>query len=171
MRLVFDVESIGLHGEAFAVGWVVIDGDGNELAARSAACHPDKAAGRETDRSWVRQNVPELDYDCASPREVREVFWREWMLAKANGAELWAECAWPVEARFLAACIDDDPTARGWDGPYPLHDVATAMHMAHMDLHATYGRNGDETPAHDPMRDARQSARLLLEAERMERVK
>ncbi len=70
------------------------------------------------------------------------------------------ECGWPVEARFLAACIDEDPD-RASDGPYPLLEISTMMQAAGMDPMATYKRKPEELPAHDPRGDARLSARLL----------
>lgn len=48
MRLfmVFDVESIGLHGDGYAVGWVVVDADdhGRELAVASWLATPRRSA-------------------------------------------------------------------------------------------------------------------------------
>lgn len=162
--LVFDVESIGLHGEAFAVGWVVIDGEGNELDYGFGSCPPENARGSDEDRAWVQQNCPPLPWDCSTPAEVRSVFWRAWKREKANGAVLVADCAWPVEARFLAACIDVDVAERKWLGPYPLHDVATARLAAGLDPLATVERRPNEEPKHHPTCDARQSARIFIEA-------
>lgn len=162
--MVFDVESVGLHGEGFAVGWVVVDARGTEVEARREACPPDAAAGEEGVRGWVRASCPAFESRHATPAEVRAAFWERWLDWRAAGAGLAADCAWPVEARFLAACVDDDPKARGWAGPYPLHDVATLRVAAGLDPLATSGRLPNELPAHDPLADARQSARLLLEA-------
>ena len=83
--------------------------------------------------------------------------------AQLSGAEMAAECLWPVEARFLSACIADDarrlPTA-----PYPIHEIASVMLSAGMDPMGTYERTPSEMPRHNPLADARQSARLLVEA-------
>lgn len=160
---VFDVESVGLHGEAFAVGWVVVSASGKELSCGKAACPPCNAAGADDDRAWVAANIPAMDYDCSTPAEVRAAFWRAW-LARPENAALVADCSWPVEARFLAACIDVDPVRRRWHGPYPLHEVATARLAAGLDPLATVARLAAEEPKHDPLADARQSARLFLEA-------
>lgn len=161
--MVFDVESIGLHGEGFAVGYVVVDGDGVTRAEARYACHPDKAAGNDDGRAWVRDNLPKIAFEFLTPRAVRGRFWIDWWFWKQQGAFLVADCAWPVEARFLAACVDDDPDARRWEGPYPLHELASFMVAAGMDPMADYERLSDETQ-HDPLGDARQSARLLLTA-------
>lgn len=162
--MVFDVESIGLHGEAFAVGWFVIDDTGAELSCGAHACDPDEAAGSITDRAWVKANCPSLAVTGNSPFSVRQAFWNAWEEERAKGAELVADCAWPVEARFLAACVDDFPESRRWLGPYPLHDVASVRLAAGLDPRDTTPRLPGEGPMHNPLADARQSARLFIEA-------
>ena len=103
--MVFDVESIGLHGDGYAVGYVVIQ-DGNEVESGMFACPASKANGADSDRLWVYENIPQIAPDSPDPLAVRENFWCRWMEWKAKGALLAADCAWPVEARFLAACVD-----------------------------------------------------------------
>lgn len=120
--MVFDVESIGLHGEGFAVGYVVVQEDGKMLEEGVFSCRPDKAQGSEGDREWVAQNVPVLPCKEVEPSEVRE-----------------------------------------WEGPYPLHEIATLMLAAGRDQMSADKRIEGETPQHHPLHDARQSARLLLE--------
>lgn len=163
--MVFDVESVGLHGEGFAVAWVVIDRSGKVIASAAYSCDPGHANGDEEGRVWVAQHVTvppvgHKDY----PVRVRDEFWRAWIYAKERGAVLVADCCWPVEARFLAACVDDDPEIRRWQGPYPLHDLASIRLAAGLDPLATTDRLPEEKPLHNPLADARQSARLLIEA-------
>lgn len=167
--MVFDVESVGLHGEGFAVGWVVVDGDGREMESCRVACLPDAAAGMpganvSASRRWLAENVPDMPITFETPAAVRRSFWAAWMRWKSEGAALFAECAWPVEARFLRDCIADDAPNREWQGPYPLHDVASIRFAARLDPLGTEPRQENEMPAHDPLADARQSARLLIEA-------
>ena len=69
-----DIESIGLHGEGFAVGFTVVDSLGCEMEAATFACPPDAAQGTENDRAWVMQNVPTLVETHATPRAVRAAF-------------------------------------------------------------------------------------------------
>lgn len=168
--MVFDVESIGLHGDGFAFGYVVVDRTDREIAAGCFACPPPAASGTSANREWVAANV---DLSCIKgnvgcvyerPRDVRDQFWTIWQAYKAQGATLWADCCWPVEARFLATCVDDSPTEREREGPYPLHDVATLRLAAGFDPLATVERLPNELPQHDPLADSRQSARLLIEA-------
>jgi hypothetical protein len=164
LYMVFDVESVGLHGEGYAVGYVVVNERGEELEADYVACPPIMAQGERAGREWIKANVPELRYDAQTTRMVRDWFWMMWLTWKEQGAVLVADCAWPVEARFLAECVDDHRSAREWSGPYPLHDVATARLVAGFDPLATVERLPNELPQHDPLADARQSARLWLEA-------
>jgi len=162
---VFDVESVGLHGEAFAVaGGVYID-----AAAQSEfrfCCPIEEAKGDDDDRKWVKANVPVMEITHRHPAAVREAFWSEWEKAKKRypGITMAGECIWPVEAAFVAACIRQEIADRKWSGPYPFHEIASVMLAAGMDPMATYEREESEKPAHEPLADARQSARLLATA-------
>jgi hypothetical protein len=165
LYMVFDVESVGLHGEGYAVGFVVVDRDGQEIITACYHCDPNHAGGDADGRKWVQENAPTPSVGLRrTPFDVRREFWDAWMDAKAHGALLFADCAWPVEARFLAACVDDDREARYWAGPFPLHEIATMRLAAGLDPLATVERLPSELPVHDPQADARQSARLLIEA-------
>ncbi len=166
---VFDVESIGLHGEGFAVGYVVVDSVGRELETGLFSCPPATAVGTDTDRAWVAQNVPPLALTHSTPAQVRAAFWQAWLRWRettlSNGAiYMVADCAWPVEARFLNACVDDAGAAAHWLGPYPLLDVSTLASV----LTITSGsapellRTADMHPPHHPLADARHSARAWV---------
>lgn len=160
---VFDVESIGLAGEGFAVGYTLVDRSGKSILDGLMHCDPALASGTDEGRTWVAENCPTLmGPQMVGPREVRDTFWAVLQVARDLGALIFADCAWPVEARFLRDCVNDDPT-REFNGPYPLHDVASVMLAAGMDPLTTYPRVEGET-AHNPVGDARQSARLLLAA-------
>lgn len=161
--MVFDVESIGLHGEGFAVGYVVVDRLGKEVASARFACDPQLASGTDEARRWVAEHIPSLTPTHASPVEVRAEFWAAWLVWKAKGAILFADCLWPVEARFLAQCVDDAPVTREWEGPYPFHEIATVLLAAGKNPTDKLPRKYDEIPEHDPLADARQSARILIE--------
>lgn len=162
---VFDVESVGLHGSAFAVaGGVYIDG-----VAQSEfgfACPQEVAEGDDDDREWVNNNVPVLHATHRNPLGIFNAFWARWEDAQRQypGITMAGDCLWPVEARFLASCVDVDRSNRKWGGPYPFHEIASIMASAGMDPMAMYPREPSELPKHDPLADARQSARLLAEA-------
>lgn len=172
--IVFDVESVGLHGRGFAFGAVVVDLASRRVVdERRAWCEPsrDPRWGTREGHAWVSEHVlPALRAWGApwTPRaglvEVRQAFWdlfsHEYGGAKRESTLLAADCAWPVEARFLAACVDDNMPAREWLGPYPLIDISTLLAVAPVDV----PRAADEVPEHDPLRDARHSARQMLAA-------
>lgn len=162
LYMVFDVESIGLHGEGFQVGYVVVDATGEEFESGRYDGDPDEALGEDEDREWVTQHVktqgPIVPLDV-----VHSMFWAKWQVWKDRGATLWSDCVWPVESNFLTACVDYDDR-RKWEGPYPCYDVMTLRLAAGFDPHERCERLADELPEHDALNDARQSARLLIEA-------
>lgn len=164
LYLVFDVESIGLHGEGYAVGGVVITREGKELDSFRYSCDPSAASGGDTDRAWVMENVPPISITHRAPAEVRDAFWEKWMHWKERGARAVADCCWPVEAGFFSACVKDNLNDRLWHGPYPLLDLAPVLLVRGRDPLGEFARLENELPKHDPLADARQSARVFLEA-------
>lgn len=160
--MVFDVESIGLHGEGFAVAWVVVNLNGERLDEGCLSCDPNQCIGSEESRLWVSENVPMLERTSPSKQHLRNTFWHTWRHWADRGAMLVADCAWPVEANFLSACVSLNPTEREWQGPYPLHDLASVLLALGADALAVTERLQDELPVHHPLMDARQSARQLL---------
>lgn len=164
MFMVFDVESVGLHGEGFAVAWVVVTSDGEQLDEGVLGCDPDLCAGTDESRLWVRENVPQLPHSSPTKQHLRNTFWHAWRHWADKGAVLVADCAWPVEANFLSECVRLNHREREWQGPYPLHDLASVMLAHGRDPLATNERLEGEKPAHHPLMDARQSARLLVQA-------
>lgn len=160
---IIDVESVGLHGEGFAVAGGVYLENGSAQWEFSLACPPDHCHGDSEGRKWIKENIPVLTESHRSPLSMRDDFWDYWMRAKREGSVMAAECLWPVEANFVAACIQDDEK-RTWNGPYPFHEIASIMLSAGMDPMTKYDRNPSELPIHNPLADARQSARLLAKA-------
>lgn len=158
---IFDVESIGLHGDAFAVAGGVYLENGAAQWEFCLSIPTSEARGLPEDREWVSKNVPAIEITHRSGWQMRDAFWGFWTKAKMEGAIMAAECSWPVEARFLADCVHDDPPSRKWTGPYPMHEIASFMDAAGMDPMAKYPREPSELPDHNPLADARQSARLL----------
>lgn len=160
---VIDVESIGLHGEAFAVAGGVYLANGAPQWEFCYAIPLEEAKGNESDRNWVKANVPQIEVTHRSGIAMREAFFQTWMRAKNDGAEMAADCLWPVEARFVAAVIDDC-AERNWLGPYPFHEISSYLAAAGFDPLGQYERTASELPKHNPLADARQSARMLAMA-------
>lgn len=176
---VFDVESVGLQGHGFAVGWVVIDtATGATVDREMVYCSLQQALheASESDVVWVQEHVvPALaeGHGVLVPGTlaVRVTFWSAWQRWKERGALLAADCPWPVEARFLMECVRYTRVGMGrmagdFDGPYPLIDVASVRLAKGFDPIVAVERLPDELPVHNPLCDARQSARLLMEAMR-----
>lgn len=162
--MVFDVESIGLHGEGFAYGYVVLCEHGNVVDENRASCPRHRASGLASAHRWVAANVPPILEICSTPADLRTTFWIMWRAWAAHGAVLVADVAWPVEARFLAACVDDDPANRAPLGPYPLHELTSIALALGADIESLWSeRLPCELPAHDPLNDARHSARILAQ--------
>lgn len=159
---VFDVESIGLHGEAFAVAWVVVDREGKRVASASYWCDPALAEGTDEDREWAKVNVTVSGQQLDTPSSLRNHFWDAIIECKKRGTTVWADCNWPVETNFMSACIAAAPY-RAEDAPYPFMDIAAVLWAAGLDPTAHYGRLENELPAHNALNDARQSARILIE--------
>jgi len=170
---VFDCESEGLHGQTFAIGGGIYDIHGKPVEGSEFRFHcrqgvvggcgdPNQAT---SDREWVKANVqihPESNV-LPGPGNVAAAFRELWAAAKAGfpGILMFVECGWPVEARFLIQCVGNKPAERNWEGPYPLHEIATLMLAAGLDPMDSYTRQPEELPAHEPLADARLSARLL----------
>jgi hypothetical protein len=168
LYMVFDVESVGLHGEGFAVGFVVVNGYGIEVQHGLMCCPQGAARSAVADateaREWLAKNIPPMATTHYYPEQIRDAFWRQWVCWKERGAILVADCAWPVEARFLRNCVADDMEGREWQGPYPLHDLASILLATGKNPLEKFGRNENELPEHNPLMDARQSARILCGA-------
>jgi hypothetical protein len=160
--IVFDVESIGLHGEGFAVGYIIIK-DLSIINERLIACNPEKASGTLINHTWVKNNIPIFEYDCLNPGIVRKLFWDDWEKFRSEfDGYLVADCSWPVETNFLSQCIKDNEF-REFFGPYPLLDLSSILITRGIDPLTTFERKENELPIHHPLNDARQSARILID--------
>ena len=118
-----DAESDGLYGAIWAIGAVVMESPGVEVARFEGQL--DSACVTDT---WVQENiVPVVDLPLyASPKELRDAFWAFWMLHKKDAICL-SDFGAPVEARLFRDCVLDDPQARTWEGPYPMHELGTLL--------------------------------------------
>jgi hypothetical protein len=163
----FDVEAMGLLGNPFAVGWVVVDEEGDEKEEGYLACpHPLKDVA-SSDLQWMKENVlPHLpEPNCDDPPDLYQQFWDVWKSAEANYEDvvMVSDVPFPVEAGFLIKCLKMLGLGIN-DSPYPLLDVASVILATGGDPLNEAERRDNEKPAHHPTNDARQSARLLVEA-------
>lgn len=168
--MMFDGESFNLHGATFAIGYVVIDEDGNELE-NGIARLSDKTIELHISNlpdDWVAKNVVpvikdvELKFDFTY--ELEDWFWHKWIEWKGKDTKLVSDVAWPVETNLLSRVVTLDIKNREWEGPYPLLDLASYLDALGIDPITTFERKDSELPAHNPLNDARQSARIFLAA-------
>lgn len=161
---VLDVESVGLFGEGFAAGYAVVDRSKTLQGWGFYCCDPALAGGSDGGRLWVREFIPSLKINVRFPKDVRRHTWEAWLKWKERGAVMVADCPWPVEARFLLEAACENADIDSFDGlPYPLLDLASMLAVDGKDPIGKLGRAEDELPEHNPLADAKQSARLLLE--------
>lgn len=177
----FDVETNGLYGEAFAVGYVVTTGDGTVIGEGIHHCwyneaEPDKndPSPRLTEEFLTKFVLPAMiNADCHTPGEVRGRFFEAWQKAKADadsiGEPLYlvADVAYPCETRFLLQVRNDGEP--GEFSVYPLLDNSTMLIAKGFDPVATLSRRDDELPAHNPLADARQTMRVWFQLARGEK--
>ena len=182
----FDVESRGILGTPFAVGWVIVDETGKEwgdgyLAVPATFYHSDP-----TDQ-WLIENVaPALPVlpvkqflsqndevfigttgNCERSYHLYERFWSAWEQAKKlyPGILMVTDCQFPVEAEFLLRVHrDSEVNLTIENSPYPLIDVASVLFAHGHGPIANYDRKENELPVHHPTNDARQSVRIMLAA-------
>ena len=167
-----DAETDGLYGSVFAIGAIVVAPNGTTIA--EFAGH----APYPTHNAWLMENcIPHLADlpEYADARALRDAFWEFWMVHK-DSALCIAECGSPVESGLFRACVADDPDARQWNGPFPMHEVATLLEILGID---PVGYSGIEyaglKPAglkrHNPLDDAFVSAQVWAKAQAEIRAK
>lgn len=123
-----DAETDGLYGPVWAIGAVVLEGE-DVTAEFVGQIDPTTV----TDQ-WVRDNiVPHLDLPRYDSREaLLGAFWAFWMEHKGDAICV-ADFGAPVEAGLFRACVEMAPSERMWDGPYPMHELGTALLLAGLD--------------------------------------
>lgn len=149
-----DAETDGLYGDVWAIGAVVANESGDIIATFAGQI---EYTGQN---EWVLQNVaPYVDLPrYASARALRDAFWAFW-LAHRDGAICIADFGAPVESGLFAACVADDLAARQWLGPYPLHEVETALvcNSVNSDIDRFEFSGLTGLAKHNPVDDARAS--------------
>ncbi len=126
----FDAETDGLWGQAFAIGALVYDEKGAEIA-RFVGRLPDEAVHEQ----WVRENVlptlyglPVTHSDYASLLADFAKFY----LANKSEADIVVHMGYIVEAKVLRDAHDLGFIG-DWDGPYPLYDVSGNLQQVRED--------------------------------------
>jgi hypothetical protein len=145
-----DAETDGLYGVVWAIGAVVVDESGND-AVFAGQVNPDIV----TD-PWVRENiVPVVDLPRFTSRALLNEFWNFWMEHR-DGALCLADFGAPVEAGLFRTCVEMDLKDRMWNGPYPMHELGTALLLKGYDpdINRRELAGRDDLVQHDPVDDA-----------------
>ena len=167
--LSFDLETNGLHGQAFAVGAVVMDASGTiheEFTART------KLTGQVD--PWVEQNVlpaiVSMPITHTSYKTMREAFWAWYLKAEPQADYVLVNNGYPVEYRFLLDCQEANLDERYWQHPFPILELSSLLLQVR---HKLPGRkveqlkaleNGQKFLPHNPLHDAKAAIRLAFEA-------
>jgi len=170
--LSFDAESNGLWGEAFAIGALVYDDRGIEIA---------RFIGRLSDavvtNEWVKKNVlPQLTEVLVTHHDYESLlsdFAKFYMMHKLD-ADIVVHGGLPVEVKIII-----DMHTRGfigdWEHPFPLHDVASYLVQVGEDpiLIDSYVRKHKISIAddfngstHNPLYDSEVAARVFMHLRR-----
>ena len=124
--LSFDLETNGLHGQAFAIGALVMDGRGKIYEQFTARC-PIKG---ELDQ-WVKDNVlpaiTDMNQSHDSYEQMREAFWSWYMRNEQNSDYVIVSNGYPVEYRFLIDCQQAKIDERYWQHPFPLIELSSLL--------------------------------------------
>jgi hypothetical protein len=117
----FDAETNGLWGQAFAIGALVYNENGEEIARFLGRCSIDEEVNE-----WVQQNVLPALIDVPithlNYEELLRDFAKFYMENKEN-ADVVVHMGYIVEAKILRD-MHDLKLIGDWDAPYPLYDVS-----------------------------------------------
>lgn len=117
----FDAETNGLWGQAFAIGALVYDEQGIEIA-RFVGRLPDT----EVSDAWVKENVLPKIGDIPVTHENYDALlasFAEFYKANKTDADVVVHMGYIVETKVLRD-MHDKGLIGDWDGPYPLFDVS-----------------------------------------------
>lgn len=167
--LSFDIESNGLHGQAFAIGALIVDNSGkvfDEFIARVDV--------QEEIDEWVAKNVlPAMDnihVTHGSYEDMREAFWRWFVKAQEKSDYTLVSNGYPVEYRFLLDCQQADLEERYWQHPFPIIDVTSLLltlrefgEPSKQEILRKVQKNGN-FKTHNPYDDAKVTALIACEA-------
>jgi hypothetical protein len=150
-----DAETDGLYGQVWAIGAVVLKI--NEDRSEGCAVFGGMIDPLEVGDPWVRENiVPVVHHPRYEDHgELLEAFWSFWLQHRGDSICV-SDFGAPVEAGLFRACIERDLENRMWLGPYPMHELGTALLLAGLDPDANRRElaGKPDLVQHDPVDDA-----------------
>lgn len=124
--LSFDLETNGLHGQAFAVAAIILDVSGQEVDKFVARI---KIEGQVDE--WVAENVIPVIEDIGithnSYDEMTADFWKWFVDAQEKCDYVVVSNGYPVEYRFLIDCQNKDLKNRYWEHPFPILELPSML--------------------------------------------
>jgi hypothetical protein len=167
--LSFDLETNGLHGTAFAVGAVIMDGEGKVYDEFSARCPL-----HDPIDDWVNNNVlpaiKDMPITHKTYEELREAFWQWYVNAEPASDYVLVNNGYPVEYRFLLDCQEANLDERYWQHPFPILDLASLLIQIGQNPLASKSKlaqkllGDDQFLQHHPLHDAKVAAMVAFEA-------
>lgn len=156
-----DAETDGLYGPIWAIGMCVLSEDGrvdSNFGVRTSY---------EPSDEWVRTNIWPVcqGLPTMSRTRMHDEFWNHWRDLTDKGWITIADFGAPVEARLFRDMIADD-RSRWFQGPYPLHELATALLLNGYDPDIARETLAErvgmvEFVKHNPVHDAEMTARTF----------
>jgi len=122
----FDVETDGLYGSFLTAALIVADWDGNEI---ERAYYGIKRENMHVTEPWVKENVlPKLGSyeECESETELLQKTWEFWLKYEED-AYMVCDVGYPVESRFLQACVALNRAENTGKAPFPLVDLSSLL--------------------------------------------
>lgn len=165
--LCFDIETNKLHGEAFAVGAVVMDVSGKVY---------DQFTGRTEIVGlvdpWIEANilpaVQNMPVTHKSYRDLREAFWKWFVAAQEEADYVLVNNGYPVEYRFLLKCQEEDLEERYWQHPFPILDLSSLLiqtgQAAYVKSKLRDASESENLRLHNPLDDSILTAKAAFEA-------
>lgn len=124
--LLFDVETNGLHGAAFAVGALIMDTQGKVVAEFKDSC-PIEGEVDEWTAANVLPTLAGYPKESADAKTLRGKFWQWYRQHEGQADYTVVSNGYPVEYRFLLQCQEDDLSQRYWEHPFPLLDLSSLL--------------------------------------------
>lgn len=124
--LSFDIETNGLHGQAFAVSGVIVDAKG-DIVEQFNGRIPIEGPIDE----WVKANVlpaiQDMTINYKNYEELKEAFWQWFKTAHPESDYVVVNNGYPIEYRFLLDCQNANITERYWEHPFPILDLTSLL--------------------------------------------
>jgi hypothetical protein len=166
--LCFDLETNGLHGEAFAIGAVIMGAAGdisNQFTGRT------NIVGQVD--AWVEKNVlpavKDMPVTHVTYKDLREDFWRWFVPAQEEADYVLVSNGYPVEYRFLLKCQEENLQERYWQHPFPILDLFSLLIQAGDEPSTKNKVPGEVIQSqgflpHNPLDDAKAAALAAFQA-------